>query len=75
MITYEFRCPKGHISEVCLPIDNSTRVVKCSVCNELAEKIISFNGNRPLGLPTHVHHKYGASRVPLDPIDLGDLDK
>ena len=73
MITYEFQCAKGHVTEQRLSIKDETREIDCSYCGKPARRIMSINREPILGLPTNVHHKTGATESGTGPIDLGEI--
>ncbi len=48
MALYEYRCPKGHVSEVFHPI-TETPEVRCETCGARAERVLS---------PPMIHTQY-----------------
>lgn len=73
MITYEFKCGHDHLTEKQFSINTCPSSIVCPECGEDAPKIFSLNANRPIGLPTKVHHKTGATNRGHGPIDLGEI--
>jgi putative FmdB family regulatory protein len=48
---YEYRCPKGHLSEEIRPMKDSNSDTICEVCGEISKRIMSHtNVNGALGV-------------------------
>lgn len=73
MITYEFECLYGHVTDHRMSINDDTQKIPCSECGENAIRIISRNKNGIGGVPTPVHHKRGATEGGSGPINLGEI--